>query len=181
LTFHPGCRYSYHVKKQSIILIGMSGSGKSTLGPALAEALGLNFIDLDVYIQERDHKTIQEIVDTIGEDALLQLEEQRMHELDLENRVIAPGGSIIYHSQLMDHLKEISVLVYLNEEFRNIETRVSGSPGRGIVGLKHKSLRQIYAERQPLYAKYADITVCPQGRPREQVVQEIIERFKDIA
>jgi shikimate kinase len=168
------------VKKNSIVLIGMSGSGKSTLGPALARKLGFSFTDLDTYIREKDHLTIQEIVDTLGEEALLKLEEQCMHEIDLERRVVAPGGSIIYHPQLMEHLKQHSILVYLNENFQNIELRVKKSPGRGIVGLRHKSLREIYDERQPLYAKYADITVFPNRKLQERVIKEIIERLNGL-
>jgi shikimate kinase len=155
----------------------MSGSGKSTIGPALARKLGFSFTDLDLYIQEKDHKTIQELVDTIGEEALLQLEELRMHEINLDHRVVSPGGSIIYHPALMQHLKQHSILVYIDEDFQNIEARVTRSPGRGIVGLKHKSLKQIYDDRKLLYARYADITISPQGRSTEQIIVEIIEHL----
>ncbi len=44
-----------------IFLIGFMGSGKSTLGRALAEATGLDFIDLDTYIERRFHANIREI------------------------------------------------------------------------------------------------------------------------
>ncbi len=158
----------------------MAGSGKSTIGSALAKRLNFSFTDLDVYIAEKAHQTIQSIIDTQGEDTLLQLEEQRMHEIDLESRVIAPGGSIVYHTDLMEYLKNSSVLVYLKEDFRNIEARVKAAPSRGIVGMKHKSLKQIYDERQPLYSRYAHMTISAAGKSREQLVNEIVERLKDL-
>ncbi|NLB00434.1 MAG: AAA family ATPase, partial [Methanomicrobiales archaeon] len=38
---------------ENIILIGMPGAGKSTVGVVLAKALGMQFIDTDILIQER--------------------------------------------------------------------------------------------------------------------------------
>jgi shikimate kinase len=45
--------------------------------------------------------------------------------------------------------------------------------------LKDKSLRQIYQERTPLYAEYADITInCP-GKSMAQIVEEIRRRYTE--
>ncbi len=165
------------MKKDCIVLIGMAGVGKSTVGLALARSLAFNFTDLDEYIQEKEGLTVQEIIKTQGEAALLELEKQRMYEIDLRRRVVAPGGSIIYHPDLMEDLKQRSIIIYLNDSFENVEGRLKNASTRGIVGLKSKSLREIYDERQPLYAKYADITVDPEGKSPEQVIEEIISRL----
>ena len=45
---------------ERVYLIGYMGSGKTTLGKAFAQAMHLQFIDLDWYIEERMHKTIKE-------------------------------------------------------------------------------------------------------------------------
>ena len=50
-------------KNQNIILIGMAGAGKSTLGVLLAKALGMDFIDSDIIIQQRENRLLQEIID----------------------------------------------------------------------------------------------------------------------
>lgn len=165
------------MKSEGIVLIGMAGVGKSTIGTSVAKALGFNFIDLDEYIKEREGKTLQEIIDAEGEEAFLQLENRRMYEIDLTRRVVAPGGSIIYHTDLMEHLRQSSTLVYLDDSFENIEGRLTGVPTRGIVGLKSKSLRQIYDERRPLYSKYADITINCQDKSEAQSAKEILRHF----
>ena len=167
-------------KSDSIILIGMAGVGKSTLGESLAEALGFDFTDLDDYILEKDGRTIQEIIDNEGEEALLQLEQRRMYEIDLTRRVVAPGGSIIYHTDLMEYLKQRATLIYLDDSFENIGGKLTGVSARGIVGLKNKPLRRIYDERRPLYSKYADITLDCRNKSQDQLAREILHHYLDL-
>jgi len=157
----------------------MAGVGKSTIGRSLAKALGFDFIDVDDYISKKEGGTLQEIIDAEGEEAFLQIEKRRVHEIDLTRRVAAPGGSIIYHSDLMEYLKQHSTLVYLEDSFENIAGKLTDASARGIVGLKNKSLRQIYDERRPLYLKYADITLNCQDKSQDQIVREIMHRYLD--
>jgi len=169
------------MKSESIVLIGMAGVGKSTVGSSLAQALGFDFIDLDDYIAEKEGRTLQEIIDAEGEEAFLQIEKRRVHEIDLTRRVVAPGGSIIYHSDLMEYLKKRSTLVYLEDSFENIAGKLADVSDRGIVGLRNKSLREVYDERRPLYLKYADMTLNCQGKSRGQIVREIMHRYLDLS
>jgi shikimate kinase len=69
------------LKNNCFVLIGMAGAGKSTIGLGLAKALKFSFTDLDQHIQEADGLSIQNVIDTQGEEALLRLEEQRMREI----------------------------------------------------------------------------------------------------
>lgn len=166
------------MKTDSIVLIGMAGVGKSTTGALLARALGFSFTDLDDYIVGKEQKTIQEIIDTEGEKYFLQLEKRRMLEIDLARRVTAPGGSIIYHPEVMEFLRQNSTIVYLEDSFENIKEHLRGvTASRGIVGLKEKSLMQLYDDRKLLYSKYADITVNRRGRTSDELLTEILERF----
>jgi len=180
LTLPCNKEYACIVGKNSIILIGMAGAGKSTVGLALARALGYEFTDLDEYLRAREGKTIQQIIDERGEKALLELEKLAMNELELSRRVVAPGGSVIYIPELMQSLRNSSCLVYLSDAFENIEKRLKNAPTRGIVGLKSKTLREIYCERQPLYARYAELTVGIRGKTKEQVVSEILKHMQPI-
>jgi shikimate kinase len=161
------------MKKESIVLIGMAGAGKSTVGAALAGVLGFEFTDLDDYIRGKEGRSIQAIIDTRGEEYLLALEERYIYEIDLKRRVVAPGGSVIYSPTLMSYLKQQAVLVYLDESFENLEKRLKNASTRGIVGLKNKTLREIFDERKPLYSGYADISLTTAGKSQDQVVNEI--------
>jgi len=162
------------VKRQAIILIGMAGAGKSTVGAALAKKLGYTFTDLDINIKEKNSRSLQEIIDTQGEGVLLQLEKDHMYQIKLNHRVVSPGGSIIYHPDLMSYLKQRAILVYLDTEFETIEKRIFNAKDRGIIGLNSHTLKEIFEERKPLYKKYADIAVQTTGKNPNELAEEII-------
>ena len=168
------------MKNESIIIIGMAGVGKSTLGAALSKSLGFGFIDLDDYILKKDGKTVQEVIDNEGEAAFLKLEKRRMYEIDLTHKVVAPGGSIIYHPDLMEYLKQHTTIVYLEDSLENIEERLTNVSVRGIVGLKHKTIKQIYDERKPLYSRYADIIINCQEKSEDKLTIEILGYLSSI-
>ena len=155
----------------------MAGVGKSTLGRALAAKLGWDFIDIDVDLKRRTGKTLQQTIEEQGEGTLLRMEKQRILEIELNRKVISPGGSIIYDPELMAYLKESACLVYLDDAFENIEKRISNARTRGIIGLKSKTLAEIYLERQPLYAGYADILIDLRKKTSEEAVAGIIEHL----
>src|SRR5258706_13447059 len=58
----------------AIYLVGFMGCGKSTVGRALADELGWKFFDLDEEIEQREHVSIAEIFDTLGEPAFREIE-----------------------------------------------------------------------------------------------------------
>ena len=145
----------------NVILIGMPGCGKSTLGVLLAKSLGMTFLDTDLVIQDREHALLSQLIRTHGSDGFLALEESICAQLDVNNSVIATGGSAIYSEPAMKHLSEIGRVVYLKISFDELKCRLADFSERGVVmrdGIG-MSLRELYDERLPLYEKYADITV----------------------
>ena len=54
-----------------IILIGYMGAGKTTIGKVLAREMGLEFYDLDNYIEDRFHQKIPDIFADKGEEGFV--------------------------------------------------------------------------------------------------------------
>lgn len=155
-----------------ITLIGMPGAGKSSAGQKLASILGYEFIDTDKLVIDKSGTDLQNIVNDLGDIALIKAEEQSILELKLtENCIIATGGSVVYSGEAMKFLKEKSVIVYLDVPFGVIVSRLSNLATRGVVGLKEKGLYGLYKERTALYTSFADYTI--------EVARK--DRVKDVA
>lgn len=161
----------------NITLIGMAGAGKSTIGRVLAKQLGYNFIDLDLLIKENTGMPLQALIDKQGDLALIKFEEEAILRLNqVDNCVISPGGSVVYSENTMQHLKEISKIIFLNAPFRIIIRRLPNARKRGIVGLRDRSLKELFEERMILYQKYADYSIKLKGKESiQKIVENIIE------
>jgi shikimate kinase len=160
---------------RNLALIGMPGVGKSTVGVLLAKAAGRLFIDTDVYIQALETRSLQSIIDESGLEAFCRMEEQHILCIDATNAVLATGGSVVYSPRLMQHLKETSLIIHLDLDLAAIKVRLGDLAARGVVIRKGESLDELYAERMPLYRKYADITINCAGRDHQRVLAAILE------
>ena len=146
---------------KNVILIGMPGTGKSVVGRALAERLGYTFIDADDVIVETAGKTLPEILRTDWLDTFLEIEARVGETMEYENTVIATGGSMVLYEKAMEHLKENGVVVWLETPLSQISDRMPDElTDRGIAAPQGMTIRQIYEQREPLYAKYADLIVA---------------------
>lgn len=97
-----------------IILIGYMGAGKTTVGKALARELGLQFYDLDWYIESRMHKTVAQIFEESGEEGFRQIERSMLHEVaEFEDVVVSCGGGTPCFFDNMDYMNTQGETVYL--------------------------------------------------------------------
>lgn len=164
----------------NITLIGMPGSGKSTVGVLLAKALGYQFLDVDLLIQEREGALLQEILDRRGTRAFLEAEERAVRSLDCRRTVIAPGGSAVCREGAAVHLKGMGPLVYLRVPLEELTRRIQNLSSRGIAMQPGQTLADVLAYRDPLYRKYADLIVdCPPGQSLAQTLPLVRAALED--
>lgn len=165
----------------NVVLIGMPGVGKSTIGVLLAKALSRDFVDTDVLIQVLEGRMLQRIIDTEGMDAFRALEERHVLAIDCRNSVVATGGSVVYSTPAMQHLRQGGLLVHLSLPLPLLEQRLTDIGSRGLVIDPGQTIADLYAERQPLYRHYADVTVECEGLNHENTVARVLEAIKEFS
>ena len=163
--------------KSNLTLIGMPGAGKSTIGIILAKFLSCGFLDTDILIQINRQSSLQQLLDERGYMALRTIEEEEILKINIENHVIATGGSAVYSEKAMAHLKDISTIIFLKVGYDELVRRIHNFNSRGIAKAKDQSFQDLYNERQILYNKYAEVTIDCTHRDQEEIALEIEHSF----
>ena len=166
------------MKKDNVTLIGMPGVGKSTVGVVLAKVLGYRFMDSDLEIQEQTGKLLHELIEEHGDDGFLEIENRVNAELTPHRSVIATGGSAVYGKEAMEHLRQISTIVYLRIPYEELKNRLGDLHKRGVVLKNGQTLKDLMDVRTPLYEKYAHIIVDEEGLDIRGVVERIAEALE---
>ena len=161
--------------KQNYILIGMPTAGKSTVGVVLAKMLGYEYVDTDLLIQKQEGCRLEETIRQKGEEAFLDIEGAVCAGLETERAVIATGGSVIYRTKAMEHLKELGTVIYLKISLESLKERLHDAAGRGVVLKEGQTIEGLYRERIILYERYADLVVDEGKLDFDGVVQAVID------
>ena len=100
-----------------IIIIGYMGAGKTTVGRALAKETGMQFYDLDWYIEGRMHKTVAQLFAERGEEGFRRIEHNMLHEAaEFEDVIISCGGGTPCFFDNMEYMNAQGDTVYLKAE-----------------------------------------------------------------
>ena len=166
------------VTKSNIVLIGMPGVGKSTVGVLLAKRLGRYFLDTDVLIQVAREQSLQALIEANGMDGFCRIEQDYVTCIDVQNAVIATGGSVVYYESSMRALKSDGMIIYLQLPLVELEKRLGDLNQRGVVLEPGQTLAALYEKRTPLYEQWADITVDLSGLNHDESIELIIKKLK---
>lgn len=159
---------------KKIVLIGFMGSGKSTIGKALADKMGMGWLDLDTYIEEKTQQTIRQIFDEAGEGVFRKIESDCLQECLKSNvPIIATGGGIITTLSNIPYLKAHHT-VYLSYPFETLYQRIAGDEARPLA-TSYESLKTRYESRLPFYEEAAIQTVVGEGKNIEAICEEILK------
>ncbi|WP_127836565.1 shikimate kinase [Clostridium prolinivorans] len=153
---------------KNIVFIGMPGCGKSTIGKIVSEKINMKFCDLDIYIEEKENMTIDEIF-KYGETYFRDIEEKSVKEISkLKGYVISAGGGIVLRKTNIDFLKENGIIIFINRPVDKIALDIDVSK-RPLLKEEKNRLYKLYEERYNLYKKYCDFEVENSGTIEESI------------
>lgn len=172
-----------------IIMIGFKGAGKSLIGRALAKRLGMEYSDTDAIIEglyeifEERKLTCREIHQQRGAEHFRKLEAEAIKEaLSSKYSVISFGGGAVITMDKAGIGAEGAVFVHLDVDKEELFRRImkDGVPAFFDKADPRASFEKLYAERNPVYRRYATITADNTKLAPEDVVDFIVSLIEKL-
>ena len=163
-----------HMSDPVAVLIGPPGAGKSTVGPLLAALLGAEFAETDAMVEAEAGKPVSDIFISDGEPAFRALERAAVaRALASHPGLVALGGGAVMDPATQQLLAGQRV-VYLQTGFTAAVQRVGlDTPRPLLLGNPRAQMRDLLAQRLPVYESLAAITVTTDDRDPQEIADEI--------
>lgn len=166
---------------KNIALVGFMGTGKTVIGRRLADSLGIDYLDLDEFIEKKEGMQIADIFQQKGEGYFRSVEKNIVAEVSAQaSKVIACGGGVVLNEENIKNLKKNGVLICLSARPEVILERTKTFTHRPLLNVasSKERIEELLKLRQPYYAK-ADYTIDTSELAPEEVVHKILEWIKD--
>ena len=160
----------------NIYLVGLMGAGKTTIGRLLAKHLHKTFYDTDHEIERRTGVNIPLIFEVEGETGFRKREISIIEELSHKsNIVMATGGGAILSEENRNNLKQHGTVIYLKANVHELWQRTRNDKNRPLLQTvdPHEKLKQLFAERDPLYTEVATFVIETEGESVGSIVHRI--------
>ena len=140
--------------KKNLVLLGMMGVGKTTLGKLVAKNQGLEFIDTDANIENKNSMTINEIFEQKGEN-FFRLEEKKeiLNLLSKQDCVIALGGGAFMDKTIRESVLKNAISIWLDLDIETLNRRIKNNYKRPLLKKENNlvKLKELYTERKKIY------------------------------
>jgi shikimate kinase len=177
---NPNVRYTL---AKTVVMVGMMGAGKTAVGRALAQRLGVPFLDSDAEIEVAANRSVPEIFERDGEAFFRSRETQIIERLLIEKRcILSTGGGAFLSEKNRTNISAQGISVWLNADLELLWSRIRSKDTRPLLRTDdpRATLKNIYDQRVPIYS-LADLTVgsgpeCSIENMVDQVIDALIAR-----
>jgi shikimate kinase len=161
-----------------IAVVGTMGAGKTTVGRALAERLGLRYVDNDEQLAASSGRDAATLLREEGEDALRAAERAALAAAvgRAEDVVLGVAAGTAAEPQTRELLAGVTV-VFLRARPETLAGRVAGTGRPWVDEDPLGVVTELDARRRPAYEQLADVTVDVDELSVEEVVTEIVRRL----
>ena len=165
-----------------IVIIGFMGSGKTRVGKRLAKDFDIPFVDIDRVVTKKMNLSSKEIFDRFGEPFYRALETTAVKALieDPEQKVISLGSGLPMQEQNEKYIKKLGTVVYLKGSYETLKKRLEHSSSNPLIEGADKAdkIKKLLKQRDPVYAKFADVEMITGDKPFEELIGQLEEKLK---
>ena len=159
-----------------VFFVGFMGAGKTSVARRLARTCGVASVDMDTYIERREGKKVKEIFAEGGEEGFRAIETDVLRELGAkpDPLLISCGGGIVKRPENLRALHQNGIILFID---RPLDALTVGG-GRPLSS-SMDALRQMEAQRRPLYLAAAD-AVIPNNGTLDEALRAAMEALDEI-
>ena len=168
---------------KNIFLIGFMGCGKSTVAECLTKKYGMETIEMDQIIVEREKMSVSDIFASKGEPYFRDLETSILVEIQgQENKVVSCGGGVALRDRNVLEMKKNGIIVFLTARPETILERVKDDEQRPLLrGYKNIGVIQnMLEQRRTKYEKAADMMIQTDDKDVEAICKEILDKIEGV-
>ena len=169
--------------KENLIFIGLPGCGKSVISEKVSKLFAMDLIDLDKLLIN-EIGPLQNYIDRYGNEEFKKKECQICSKYlsNIKDKVISPGGSIVFYSNLMDYIKRKSIVIFLDVHINTVLQRTNNFKDRGVILPNNEinkltlqeQYNKLYEIRSELCKSYCDIHIKNNNITINQVIRAIM-------
>ncbi|WP_323764556.1 shikimate kinase [Marinovum sp.] len=167
--------------KKTIVMVGMMGAGKTAVGRAVAQRLGVSFLDSDAEIVDAAHMSIAEIFARDGEPFFRARETEVIGRLlETERCVLSTGGGAFLAANNRRMIAEKGVAVWLDADLDLLWSRVRHKDTRPLLRTAdpYATLKALFDARVPDYAKAEVHVAADKSYSIDQMARRVIEELE---
>ncbi|PLR38634.1 shikimate kinase AroL [Chimaeribacter californicus] len=167
---------------QPIFMVGARGAGKTTVGNALARALGYQFTDTDVFMQQTTGLSVADVVAREGWVGFRRRESDALKAVTAPHTVVATGGGAVLAAENRAFMRDAGRVIYLRAPATTLAHRLEEYPldaqrptltGKPI----NEEMVEVLAAREALYQEVAHHVLDATASPAEIVaaIQRVLQ------
>lgn len=163
---------------KNIVLIGFMGSGKSTIARTLCKMQGMEIVEMDETIEEREQMPISQIFATKGEPYFRDLETNLLIEMQSKNGVvISCGGGVPMRDRNVVEMKKNGSVFLLTAKPETIYNRVKDFHNRPLLenNMSVSYIEELMEKRKEKYEAAADYIIHTDNKTAEIICEEILK------
>lgn len=179
MTINPISARPQKSQVPSIVLIGPPGVGKTTIGRAIAEQLGLSFVDTDNLIADDSGMSIPAIFEQFGEAEFRILEANAVKNAVRGAGVVALGGGAVVTETTRNLLKDFQQsggkVVFLDVTKDEVKTRLNQDGDRPLLvgGDAIEKWQRLYDSRVGTYKDLSNMHIDTSKSDPTQIASAI--------
>lgn len=167
-------------RDKNIMLIGFMGTGKTTVSAALRKITGLEEVDMDSYIVEKEGMSIAEIFEKYGESGFREKETLALKEIQkTHGKIVSCGGGVVLKDENIEIMKKEGIILLLTAAPEVIFDRVKDNTDRPILNsdMSLEHIKRLMDARMKQYEMAADFVVDTNHSDRVKTCYEILKKI----